>query len=259
MKLPLSVEIAPSGTAAEGVTQELYIVRKERKLSLLKKILEKYRGAVLLFSRTKHNAKKITRSLRELRFSAAEIHSDRSLAQRRDALEGFRSGRYKILVATDIASRGIDVMGIELVVNYDLPDDSENYVHRIGRTGRAGQKGHAISFAGPDQKHDVLEIEKIIKSTIKIADDPEFCNEPFIQPRGGSRHFKPHKSFGRRFSSGKSEGRSFGSEKFYGKRFSSEKSSDRSYGADKSYGRRFESNKSSSKHFGPKKWDNKRG
>jgi ATP-dependent RNA helicase RhlE len=180
MRLPVCVEIAPSGTAAERVTQELFIVKKEAKLRLLSKILAQYQGAVLLFSRTKYNARKITRSIRDMGYSAAEIHSNRSLVQRREALEGFKSGRYKVLVATDIASRGIDVIGIELVVNYDLPEETESYVHRIGRTGRAGHKGHAISFATPDQSRDVREIEKLIRTTLPISKHPEISHEQFI-------------------------------------------------------------------------------
>ncbi|MDD5432101.1 MAG: DEAD/DEAH box helicase [Candidatus Omnitrophica bacterium] len=179
MKLPVCVEIAPSGTAAEFVTQELFIVKKEAKARLLVKLISKYKGAVLLFSRTKHNAKKLTQHLRELGVNAAEMHSNRSLAQRRQALDGFKSGRYKVLVATDIAARGIDVTGIEVVINYDLPEDAENYVHRIGRTGRAGQKGHAISFATPDQSSDVRSIEKLIRKTLPISKHPEFSQESF--------------------------------------------------------------------------------
>ncbi|MBI5024558.1 MAG: DEAD/DEAH box helicase, partial [Candidatus Omnitrophica bacterium] len=124
MKLPVSVEIAPSGTTVESVTQELFIVKKEAKLRLLGKLLAQYQGAVLLFSRTKHGAHRITRSIKEMGYRAAEMHSNRSLSQRREALEGFKSGRYKVLVATDIAARGIDVIGIELVINYDLPDEA---------------------------------------------------------------------------------------------------------------------------------------
>ncbi|MDD4879365.1 MAG: DEAD/DEAH box helicase, partial [Candidatus Omnitrophica bacterium] len=101
MKLPVSIEIAPSGTAAEHVTQELFIVRKDAKSQLLRKLLAQYHGAVLLFSRTKHNARKIAHSIRDMGHSAAEIHSDRSLGQRREALSGFKSGKYKVLVATD--------------------------------------------------------------------------------------------------------------------------------------------------------------
>jgi len=179
MKLPVSVEIAPSGTAAEDITQELFIVKKEAKLHLLKKIIPEYRGAILLFSRTKHGARKITKAIRNMGYRAAEIHSNRSLNQRREALEGFKSGRYKVLVATDIAARGIDVVGIELVINYDLPDDSQNYVHRIGRTGRAGHKGHAISFAMPDQRRDVRNIEKLIRTPLPISRHPDMFHEQF--------------------------------------------------------------------------------
>ncbi len=179
MKLPLSVEIAPSGTTAELVTQELFIVKKDAKTQLLKKILSQYHGSVLLFSRTKHNAKKIVRNIRDMGHSASEIHSNRSLAQRRDALEGFKSGKYRVLVATDIASRGIDVTGIELVLNYDLPEDAENYVHRIGRTARAGHKGHAISFATPDQGHDVRDIEKLIKASLPVSKHAELTLDKF--------------------------------------------------------------------------------
>jgi len=198
MKLPLRVEIAPSGTTVELVTQELYIVKKEAKTNILKKILAQYHGSVLLFSRTKFNARKITRSIKDMGYSAAEIHSNRSLPQRREALEGFKIGRYKVLVATDIAARGIDVTGIELVLNYDLPEDADNYVHRIGRTARAGHKGHAISFATPDQINDVREIEKIIRTTLPRGKNPEIPQEQFMlnpppKERGGYKGFSRHK------------------------------------------------------------------
>jgi len=196
MKLPVSVEIAPSGTTVELVTQELFIVKKEAKLRLLSKLLAQYHGSVLLFSRTKHNARKITMSIRDMGYRAAEIHSNRSLGQRREALDGFKSGRYKVLVATDIAARGIDVIGIELVVNYDLPEDTENYVHRIGRTARAGCRGHAISFATPDQSRDVRDIEKLIRSTLPVSKHPEIPPEEFIEPGHEAlrRDFKRHQS-----------------------------------------------------------------
>jgi len=113
-------------------------------------------------------------------YNAAEIHSDRTLRQRREALEGFKRGKYRILVATDIAARGIDVVGIETVINYDLPDDAENYVHRIGRTGRAGHEGRAISFATPEQGKDIRSIEDIIKTALPISEHPEFPREKFV-------------------------------------------------------------------------------
>ena len=172
MQLPVRTEIAPSGTAAENVSQEIFVVRHEDKTKILTKILNEYNGPILVFTRTKRGAAKVTRNIRHMGHSAAEIHADRSLNQRQSALEGFKSGMYRILVATDIAARGIDVKGIELVLNYDLPDDPENYVHRIGRTGRAGKEGHAISLAMPDQGQDVKNIEKIIRSSIPLSKHP---------------------------------------------------------------------------------------
>ncbi len=180
MKLPVQVEIAAPGTAADTVTHELFIVGRESKRKLLEKLLTQYHGPTLVFSRTKAGAHKITRGIREKNHRAAEIHSDLSFAQRKEALEGFRSGKYRILVATDIASRGIDVSGIELVINYDLPEESENYIHRIGRTGRAGGKGHAISFAMPDQGKEVKDIERLMKATLPISAHPDFPEEKLI-------------------------------------------------------------------------------
>ena len=169
MKLPVRVEVAPPGTAAEDVEQEIMIVARESKKTLLETLLKKYLGTILLFSRTKHGAKKICISLRNAGHNAAEIHSNRSLAQRRNALEGFKSGKYRILVATDIAARGIDVQDIEVVINYDLPDQLEDYVHRIGRTGRAGKKGRAISFVTPQEQRDIPKLERLIRKSIRVT------------------------------------------------------------------------------------------
>jgi ATP-dependent RNA helicase RhlE len=169
MKQPTRVEIARSGTAAENVTQEVYFLSRGEKPLLLEQLLGKFTGTVLVFTRTKHGATKLTRLLKRNGTNAAEIHSDRSLAQRRRALDGFKSGEFRVLVATDIAARGIDVKNIELVVNYDLPDNAEDYVHRIGRTGRAGMAGHAISFATPDQKAELKAIERLIRSQIPVS------------------------------------------------------------------------------------------
>ena len=173
MKLPVRIEIARAGTAATNVEHELFVVKKDQKLPLLRKLLDEYKGSVLVFLRVKHSARKICNTLRDNGVSAAEIHSNRSLAQRREALEGFKVGRYRVLVATDIASRGIDVQGIELVVNFDLPENPEDYVHRIGRTGRAGMSGKAISFAMPDQGQKVREIERLTRLYIPIAKLPD--------------------------------------------------------------------------------------
>ncbi len=183
MKFPVQVEIAPSGTTAEGVSHEVFIVQKEMKKDILARLLKQYRGAILLFCRTKISTQKIARMIRGMGHSAAEIHSDRTLAQRREALEGFKTGKYRVLAATDIAARGIDVAGIELVINYDIPEDAENYVHRIGRTGRAGSNGHAISLATPDQGADVRNIERIIKKTLPISKQFEDTFEQFEKPK----------------------------------------------------------------------------
>ena len=194
MKLPFRVEIARSGTAAEGVLQELFIVKKEDKNKLLAKLLSEYRGSVLIFSRTKYGARKICGAVRDMKHTAAEIHSNRSLAQRREALDGFKSGRFRVLVATDIASRGIDVIGIELVINYDLPENPGDYVHRIGRTGRAGAPGRAISFATPDQKNDVRDIERLMRTVIAVSKLPEITEEKFTEYKVPPRHFRPRTS-----------------------------------------------------------------
>ncbi|MFH0892260.1 MAG: DEAD/DEAH box helicase [Candidatus Falkowbacteria bacterium] len=166
MALPVRIEVAPAGTAAAGVTQEMIIVNVEDKFAQVEKILIKHTGPVLVFTRTKHGAKNLCRKLRQIGHKSAEIHSNRSLAQRREALDGFKIGKFRILVATDIAARGIDVSGIELVLNYDLPEQAEDYVHRIGRTARAGRTGVAISLAMPAQLAAIKKIEKTINKTI---------------------------------------------------------------------------------------------
>ena len=144
----------------------------------------------MVFLRTKHGARKITREVRAFGHTAAELHSNRSLGQRKEAMEGFKNGRYRILVATDIAARGIDVKGIELVLNYDLPANAEDYVHRIGRTARAGATGHAISFAMPDQRRDVRDIERLIRATLPLSQLPK------LPPARVTPQEEPRRRFG---------------------------------------------------------------
>lgn len=207
MQMPLRIEVAPSGTSAEGVEQEIIIVDRKSKFNLLKKLISDTNEIeagrpILVFTRTKHGAKDIALDLRNAGFKAAEIHSNRSLGQRREALDGFKKHRYQILVATDIAARGIDVRDIALVVNYDLPEQSEDYVHRIGRTGRAGKIGKAISFAAPDQKRDISDIERLIKKSIPVK------SHEGVTMKDSFSSSKPH--FRRSFNSG----RSFGPRRF---------------------------------------------
>jgi ATP-dependent RNA helicase RhlE len=169
MSLPINIEVAPSGTPAESVIQEMIVMKSDEKIVQLEKIIKEHAGTILVFSRTKHNAKNLCVKINRMGHRAAEIHSNRSLVQRREALSGFKNGRYRVLVATDIAARGIDVVGIEIVVNYDLPDNTEDYVHRIGRTGRAGKAGRAISFVLPGQIVEIRNIERLIKKNIPIT------------------------------------------------------------------------------------------
>jgi ATP-dependent RNA helicase RhlE len=208
LKLPVSIEVSRPGSASEKITHELFVVSRNDKIRLLEGLLGEYRGTILVFSRTKHGATKIVRDIRHMGQAAAELHSGRSLPQRREALDGFKSGRYRVLVATDIAARGIDVTGIEVVINFDLPDQAEDYVHRAGRTGRAGHTGHAISFVTPDQGDLVRNIEKLIRSPLPISKLPTLpatrarpapthevrSSAPF-QPKFGHR---PKKSFRRK-------------------------------------------------------------
>jgi ATP-dependent RNA helicase RhlE len=168
MKSPATVEVAPAGTVAHSVEQSLYIVQKDQKKTVLAKLLDESFGPVLVFVRTKHLAAHLTKSLFKA-YPVAEIHSNRSQNQRQNALDGFRSGKYRVLIATDIAARGIDVKDIELVINYDLPDEAESYIHRIGRTGRAGSNGQAVSIAAPDQGKLVRDIERLLKKPIRVA------------------------------------------------------------------------------------------
>jgi ATP-dependent RNA helicase RhlE len=207
MKMPVSIEAAPSGTAAEKVDQEMYIMHKDDRIKHLEKILNEYKGSVLVFVRTKHSVTGLTEAIRNFGHTAEEIHSNLSLRNRRKALEDFKTGRARVLVATDIAARGLDVNGIELVINYNLPDKLSDYVHRIGRTGRAGKSGKAISFATPDQARDIRDIERIINQPINLT--------KFAEPQafGGSRASNAR---GRSFTSKSSSSSRFGSKPSFG-------------------------------------------
>ena len=184
MRMPLRIEVAPAGTTAQQIEQEIFIIPKDSKMQLLDKLLADSDGTTLVFSRTKHGAKRIAAGIRNMGHSAVELHSNRSLAQRKEALSGFKSGKYRILVATDIAARGIDVSNIELVINYDLPDNSEDYVHRIGRTGRAGKAGKAVSFVAPEEKADIKSIERLIRKSLPVL------ALPVLPPRRSAPPFR---------------------------------------------------------------------
>lgn len=169
LKNPVRIDVKPAGTLADGIDQELVLVNKDDKPAMLGQLLAEHKGSVLVFARTRHGARKIAQAIRVLGHTAAEIHADRTLSQRRDALEGFKRGNHRILVATDIAARGIDVKEISLVINYDVPEKPEDYVHRIGRTGRAGSKGLAIMIATPEQSRDVRDIERLLRIELPLS------------------------------------------------------------------------------------------
>ncbi|PIZ95858.1 MAG: hypothetical protein COX80_03220 [Candidatus Magasanikbacteria bacterium CG_4_10_14_0_2_um_filter_33_14] len=214
MKMPLRIEIAPQGTSAENVEQEVFVVSKPDKMRLLYSLLKTYReDTILIFSRTKHGAKRITRDINDAGHTVTEIHSNRTQGQRKASLEGFSRGRFRIMVATDIAARGIDVKQISLVINFDLPDNSEDYVHRIGRTGRAGRSGKAISFVTPSEKMDIRKIERLIRKTLPILDLPIIAREPvsnFVPDRGvptSRQNFGGQRRRGQGQSQGQNQGR----------------------------------------------------
>lgn len=168
LRTPVRIEVSPAGTTAELVEQEMYLLPRDSRFDQLLLLLAEYKASVLIFVRTKHGASKLTKKLQSFNFTAAEIHSNLSFPQRQAALAGFRSGKHRILVATDVAARGLDINDIELVLNFDLPDNSEDYVHRIGRTARAGKKGKAISFVAPDQRREIQKIERLIRQVLPV-------------------------------------------------------------------------------------------
>ena len=160
LKSPVRLSFGSTLKPAESVRLQAIEVPVDRKMEMLKRLLSKESGRVLIFSRTKRGTQRIARSLSEDGFTAAQIHGDRSQSQRNSALAGFQQGRYKVLVATDVASRGIHVQDITHVINYDLPDVAENFIHRVGRTGRAGSKGLATTLFSKDQRSELFHMER---------------------------------------------------------------------------------------------------
>jgi ATP-dependent RNA helicase RhlE len=169
---PTFVQAAPVATPAESIRQSYYVVTRPNKLVLLERLLRHDAlGRTLVFSRTKHGADKLVKVLRRAGVEAEAIHGNKSQNARTRALAGFKNGRTPVLVATDIASRGIDVDDITHVINFDMPHDAETYVHRIGRTARAGSSGTAFSFCGPDQLDELRTIERLMNVKLVAADD----------------------------------------------------------------------------------------
>jgi len=170
---PVTITIEPEKTTAEDVRQEICFVERGDKRSLLVQRLKAQQDGELaiVFSRTKHGSDKLARHLNNAGIKAEAIHGNRSQAQRDRTLNRFRKGSVPVLVATDVAARGVDVKDVTLVVNFDLPNEPEAYIHRIGRTGRAGAIGNAVSFCSPEEREFLRDIEKLIQQTIPVSDD----------------------------------------------------------------------------------------
>jgi ATP-dependent RNA helicase RhlE len=162
VKDPKYVQVGQRSAPARTITHEAHVMPSAKKLDWLIEYLRQPEGPVLVFSRTKVGADRLARRLAAAGIRCVALHADRTMEQRRAAVEGFRGGRYTVLVATDIAARGLDIDGIHTVVNYEVPDSHDTYVHRVGRTGRANVAGHAITLAAPDERRALVQLEHVV-------------------------------------------------------------------------------------------------
>lgn len=211
------VTIKPEQATAEKVEQGVYFVSKQNKPKLLVHLLqERPQDSVLVFSRTKHGANKIVKKLGQANIRSAAIHGNKSQTARQKALGDFKDGKLKILIATDIAARGIDVEELSLVINYDLPNVSETYVHRIGRTGRANASGIALSFCDKEERPYLRDIEKLIKQEVPRMPEHQFTDEETAetetkhqpqQPRNPNRSRNRNRSGNSNYKGGKNRNR----------------------------------------------------
>lgn len=184
---PRKVQVSPPGKAADKITQSVHYIAKAAKNDLLIELLDKHRDDLaLVFCRTKHGAEKLMKLLDKAGFASGSIHGNKSQNQRDRALSAFKDGKLRVLVATDVAARGIDIPGVGFVYNFDLPNVPENYVHRIGRTARAGRDGEAIAFCAPDEMGEMKAIEKTMRMEIPVAGGrPWAKSEQEAKPKRG--------------------------------------------------------------------------
>ena len=195
---PVQVEVTPENTTVEAISQKIYRVAKTKKTGLIIKLISEGKWTqVLVFTRTKHGANRLCEKMGKNKIKAAAIHGNKSQAARTKALAGFKDGSISVLVATDIAARGLDIPLLPHVINFELPNVAEDYVHRIGRTGRAGASGEAISLVSADETSYLKEIEKLIgiKFPINIVDgfepDPNASTQPEKQGQNRNQNAKP--------------------------------------------------------------------
>ncbi|GAA3864221.1 DEAD/DEAH box helicase [Celeribacter arenosi] len=188
---PIRIEVSPAGKVADKVEQEVHFIAQDEKFPRLVQMLGAHKGDLaLVFSRTKHGAERMSKQLEKAGFNAAAIHGNKSQGQRERALNSARRGDVDVLVATDVAARGIDIPLVRHVYNYDLPNVAENFVHRIGRTARAGRDGKAIAFCTPSELGELRAIEKVMKLSIPVATPASWANDdavPASRPNGGRR------------------------------------------------------------------------
>jgi ATP-dependent RNA helicase RhlE len=176
LKEPETVNATPSSSAAQNVNQLLFYVGKQNKMELCLHLLRNtIKGNILIFRRTKLGIAKLEKMLKGNGYKVDSLHGDKTQNEREDALEKFKEGKISILIATDVAARGIDIDNLDAVINFDIPNVSETYVHRIGRTGRAGNSGTSYSFCSADEKHYITGIQQLINTTI-----PVFSEHPYV-------------------------------------------------------------------------------
>ncbi len=198
LKDPIHVEVTPQATTVELIKQHIFFVDSSSKERLLLKLLEhEHLTSVLIFTRTKHRANKLAKFLNKNKVFSDAIHGNKTQNARTKAIKDFKTGKIKVLVATDIAARGIDIDNISHVINFELPNEPENYIHRIGRTARAGAEGTAFSFCAADERNYLRDIEKLINQKIDVMDH-EFHSEAAKNAVGVAAKPPPRKSFGRK-------------------------------------------------------------
>ncbi|MFC1723628.1 DEAD/DEAH box helicase [Nanoarchaeota archaeon] len=198
LKDPIHVEVTPQATTVELIKQHVFFVdRKEKEKLLLELLKHEHLTSILIFTRTKHKANKVEKFLNKNRISADAIHGNKSQNARTKALKDFKNGKIKVLVATDIAARGIDIDNISHVINFELPNEPESYVHRIGRTARAGTDGTAFSFCAAEERNYLRDIEKLIRQHIDVMDH-SFHSETAKNATGAAAKPPPKKPFIRR-------------------------------------------------------------
>lgn len=199
LKNPITVDVTPKSAAAESVHQKLYYVPKQKKMELCLHLLRNtIKGDILIFRRTKFGVDKLEKMLRKNGYKVNSIHGDKTQSAREEALNKFKNKQVNILIATDVASRGIDINNLDAVINFDMPNVPETYVHRIGRTGRAGKTGHSFSFCSADERTYIETIEKLIGTKISVEEEHPYPLDPKAKPevyiKKGNNHKKGRKS-----------------------------------------------------------------